>query len=364
MSQATGEIRRYPCTSCGARLEFAPGTSTLVCPYCGAAQQIAAATRTIVEHGYLEWASTRGKPVGHVAEHQFVCTSCGARTESDLTSLACSFCGAPMVADEAAGDLIQPEAVVPFGVDPKAARAAFLGWVTSRWFAPGALKRVAATESMHGTYLPYWTFDAVTDSDYRGQRGEHYWDTETYTTTDAEGRSRTETRQVMKTRWYPARGNVRVAFDDVLVPASVRLSHKIADRLGPWQLGSAVPYQPDYLSGFQTVRYESDPDEGLATAKEQMAGEIRQECRRDIGGDEQQVTSVSTSYSDVMFKLVLLPVWLATYIHSGQTFQVQVNANTGAVIGERPYSTMKIASAVLAALTAIGTAYVVYRLSR
>ena len=299
-----------------------------------------------------------------MAAHQFVCTSCGARTESNLTSLACSFCGAPMVADDAAGDLIQPEAIVPFGIDTKAARTAFVGWVTSRWFAPTALKKVAATESMHGTYLPYWTFDAVTDSDYTGQRGEHYWETETYTTTDSEGRSQTQTRQVMKTRWYPAWGSVHVVFDDVLVAASRLLPLDVSRKLGPWQLGSAVPYQPDYLSGFQTVRYESDPDEGLAAAKQEMDSGIRDACRQDIGGDEQQVHSVDTTYAELMFKLVLLPVWLATYLHAGRTYQVQVNANTGAVIGERPYSKLKIASAVLAALTALGTAYVVYRLSR
>ena len=45
---------------------------------------------------------------------------------------------------------------------------------------------------------------------------------------------------------------------------------------------------------------------------------------------------------------------LATYLHAGKTYQVQVNANTGAVIGERPYSRLKIASAVLAALTGPG----------
>lgn len=364
MSTPTGEIRRYPCTSCGARLEFAPGTTSLRCPYCGATQEIAGPDREIREHGYTQWLSTRGKPVGHIAEHQFVCTSCGARTESDLLSLACSFCGAPMVADHEAGDLIQPEAVLPFGVDTRGAREAFLGWVRSRWFAPNALKRVAAAESMHGTYLPFWTFDAVTDSDYTGARGEHYWDTETYTTTDSEGRTRTETRQVMKTRWWPTSGHVHVVFDDVLVPASARLPEGDQRKLGPWSLGSAVPYRADYLSGFQTVRYERDPDNGLAAAKREMDGEIRGACRRDIGGDEQQVHSVRTSYADVTFKLLLLPVWLATYIHAGRTFQVQVNANTGAVIGERPYSLWKITAAIAAALTAIAVGVTVYQLTR
>jgi LSD1 subclass zinc finger protein len=36
--------RYHPCTGCGAKLEFAPGTSSLKCPYCGAQNAIAEAS--------------------------------------------------------------------------------------------------------------------------------------------------------------------------------------------------------------------------------------------------------------------------------------------------------------------------------
>ena len=36
---------------------------------------------------------------------------------------------------------------------------------------------------MDGVYLPYWTFDSQTTTQYIGQRGEYYYDTETYTET-------------------------------------------------------------------------------------------------------------------------------------------------------------------------------------
>ena len=31
---------QFKCRQCGARLEFAPGTESLVCPYCGAKNEI------------------------------------------------------------------------------------------------------------------------------------------------------------------------------------------------------------------------------------------------------------------------------------------------------------------------------------
>ena len=43
-----------------------------------------------------------------------------------------------------------------------------------------------------------------------------------------------------------------------------------------------------------------------------------------------------------MFKHLLLPVWLLAYQYNGKAFQVMVNAATGEVQGERPWSWIKI----------------------
>ena len=46
------------------------------------------------------------------------------------------------------------------------------------------MKRLAAIDgSLNGVYVPYWTYDCETTTDYVGQRGEVYSTTETYTTT-------------------------------------------------------------------------------------------------------------------------------------------------------------------------------------
>ena len=85
-----------------------------------------------------------------------------------------------------------------------------------------------------------------------------------------------------------------------------------------------------------------------------MAPVIENDCERDIGGDVQRVHHVATSYSDVTYKLLLMPVWIATYLYGGKPFQVLVNARTAEVVGQRPWSAWKITFAVLAALLVIG----------
>jgi predicted RNA-binding Zn-ribbon protein involved in translation (DUF1610 family) len=341
-------MTEYPCEGCGARVEYAPGTTVLRCPYCGHEQQLAAADREVREHDIAELATLPRKPVTTLAAHTFTCQKCGAQTLSDAIADRCQFCGAPMVADVSSGEMIAPEAVLPFAVDRRAMREALGKWARSRWFAPGSLKKVTDAESTKGTYLPHWTFDAKTVSDYTGQRGEHYYETETYTEN-----GETRTRQVQRTAWYPASGTVARDFDDVLVTATDRVTRNHLEKLEPWPLSDAVPYQPDYLAGYQALRYDSEPEAGLDTAKARMADVIEDDCERDIGGDEQRVTSVDTRYFGVTYKLMLLPVWIACYLHAGRTFTVLVNGRTAEVIGQRPYSPMKIIFAVLAALAAL-----------
>jgi hypothetical protein len=222
--------------------------------------------------------------------------------------------------------------------------------VRSRRFAPNALRKVASTEAIAGTYVPHWTYDAHTETDYDGQRGDHYWVTETYTVSDGQGGTRTETRQVMKTRWSYAAGHVARDFDDVLVAGSTRVQPDRLEKAGPWQLASAVPFTPDYLAGYSALRYDVDPDAGYASARARMEEVVHDDCRRDIGGDEQRVAHMDVRYAAVMFKLLLLPLWIASYLYAGRTYQVFVNANTGEVLGERPYSKVKIAVTVLVGL--------------
>ena len=65
--------------------------------------------------------------------------------------------------------------MIPFQVDRGRAQEEFRKWVQGLWLAPGELKRYAQSDAaMTGTYLPFWTYDCRTASDYQGERGEDY----------------------------------------------------------------------------------------------------------------------------------------------------------------------------------------------
>jgi hypothetical protein len=341
--------RRFPCGACGANLEFSPGKSSLVCPYCGETAEVP--DRGGVESQDYLAALDRHAGDGEAVSLTVGCDGCGAITAlgENVTASRCAFCDAPLVAQRESRRSLRPRSLLPFAVERRDAEARFREWLAGRWFAPSDLSRRAAADGLDGVYLPAWTYDCETDSTYDGERGEHYYETETYTTTE-NGKQVTRTREVRKTRWYPASGRVQLSFDDLLVMASESLPRRLVDGLAPWDLHALVAYDDRYVSGFTAECYQVDLEAGFHRAQALMAPRIEDAVRRDIGGDEQRIHDVDTDYEDIAFKHLLLPAWISAYRYRGKVHRFVVNARTGAVQGERPYSVPKIVAFTLLVL--------------
>jgi DNA-directed RNA polymerase subunit RPC12/RpoP len=346
-------VQRFPCGQCGARLEFKPGTRSLVCRYCGHSNQVASEPDGNSPAGqpeeldYEAYAQLRDDVAEATQAQVFTCQSCNASVTKPghIAAGSCPYCASNIVATSVAKRVIKPNAVLPFAVPKDAAITAFRQWLASRWFAPNALKRQGKLDAgVRGVYVPYWTFDARTVTSYRGQRGDAYYVTV---------RSGNSTQRVRKIRWSSASGVVENNFDDILILAGNGLSNAEAERLTPWKLKDCVAYDDAYLAGYTAESYSVPLPQGFAQAKGVMAGVIEQSVRADIGGDEQRITQMSASYYDVTFKHVLLPVWITAYRYMNKVYHVLVNAQTAEVTGQRPYSVWKITGFVLLCIAAI-----------
>ena len=358
-----GEARKFPCEQCGADLEFHIGMQSLQCPACHHVKTFEIDDEAEVREQDLEamLAVQRDNRVAG-AEHEpgettreVRCNDCGATVvfEGTLTSSDCAYCGSPIQLEHAHtsdNNRIPVDAVLPFQVEQQQAATGLSEWVSSRWFAPNDFQQKGGQGKFAGVYLPFWTYDAMTFSRYRGERGENYTDTETYTDSDG----KTQTRTVIRTRWYSVSGHVQRFFDDELVCATEGVPHKIVDKLQPWQLNLCHPFTRQALAGFQARTYDIELAEGFGIARDRMDLQIEQDVRYDIGGDQQRVHNVDTRYDALTYKQLLLPLWLLSYRYKETIYQVVVNAQTGEVQGERPYSWIKITLAVVAAATLVG----------
>ncbi len=374
MSEAKPKQQQFPCAQCGASMEFRPSLEALVCPFCGHSEQpsksqaikTSATTlkttqeRTAIQERDYQTFATQNTQMAMLSSTalEVQCGSCQANItfEPPQTAGDCPFCGTSIVAEpHEAHPLMMPESLLPFRIGKKDCHASIQKWLGSRWFAPSSLKQLAQPEQLQGVYIPFWTYDAQTHSNYRGERGDHYTVTKTRTVTNSAGKQEQEEYEETRTRWRNASGQVSRFFDDVLVPGvSDSVKPERLQQLAPWPLEKLVPYQAKYFAGFKVQRYQVDVKQGLGLAKGIMDDQICQDVKRDIGGDEQRVHSANTAHSQITFKHILLPIWISAYQYGGQQFQVVVNAQTGEVLGDRPYSKTKIALAVLGGALLLG----------
>lgn len=347
------EEHRFPCHNCGADYRFDPGAGHLTCDHCGSTQPIDGAGPWDGAMQELDFRAAINDllPLQEIEETRVsTCPNCAAQVEFDpaVHAVECPFCATPVVADTGTHRHIKPKALLPFSLNEAAARDAMTQWLGTLWFAPNGLQDYARKgRPMQGIYVPYWTYDAQTQSTYRGEHGTVYHESHTVTRN-----GKRETVQVTKVRWRPASGRVARFFDDVLVLASRSLPKRFTDALEPWDLIALEPYRPEYLAGFRAEGYVVALDEGYHEARVQMDRAIQRDIKFDIGGDRQRIFSINTTVSDVTFKHILLPVWLAAYKYRGETYRFVVNGRTGRVQGERPWSAWKIGLAIAAGLIA------------
>ncbi len=306
---------RFTCRQCGAAMAYSVGEKNVSCQACGHHEPIAIAHKKVTENS-LDTAlrDIKLKPLS-APETEVVCMTCGASSTWEAYRLSdiCPYCQTPMAKLDTENNRFHIEAIIPFAVERKQALKQLSKWLKNRWFAPNVLKEMGGhSKQFEGVYVPHWTFDSLTETDYRGQRGEHYVVYERRTRI-VDGKTVTEEVPVTKTRWYPASGRVHVLFDDVLVLASMAMPKTIVNKLRPWQLEQAEPYNAQYLAGLKADYYQLDLDDAFQVAKLRMAGEIDSAIRYDIGGDVQHILSKNTHYQNSTYKLLMLPVWYSAF---------------------------------------------------
>lgn len=347
---------QFSCRNCGSAMSYQVGSEALSCQSCGYLEAIDDKGQSIEELPLdIALSNIHLKPL-EAPDTQVTCQHCGATSEWDIHSLSdlCPYCQTPIAKLDTENQRLHVEAIAPFSIEKSHAFAAFKKWLGNRWFAPNVLKEMSGhSKQFEGIYVPHWTFDSLTYTNYRGMRGVYYTEY-VRQTRRVNGKMQTVEVPVTRTRWFPTAGQVRLMFDDVLVLASMLIPKTIVNRLRPWRLESAVPYTPEYLAGLKSKYYQLDLGQAFQVAQQRMATDIDLAIRSDIGGDTQRIQAKDTRYQNSTYKLILLPVWYSAFEYKGKTYQTVINGQTGKVAGQYPKSPVKIAAAVVVGLIVLG----------
>ena len=293
-------LSKFPCPACGAQAEWNPGKEKLVCPFCGTESpyRIDRVTGQIQELDLVK--TLRELPDdqrGWQAEKRSVqCQSCRAVMVFDATRVGqnCEFCGSPALVDyQEIKAPIRPQSLLPFKVAQGQVREQIRRWYASKWLAPGKLKSRALVDTVHGIYLPYWTFDAHVVCPWRAEAGHYYYTTESY----RDNQGRTQTRQVQHVRWENAVGTVTHFFDDEPVPGTQGVRHDLLRKIEPFPTPDLVPYDAAMLSGFVVEHYQIVLLDAAERSIQQMRSALEDALRP---GDPRRYVSQPGDLTDLL----------------------------------------------------------------
>jgi DNA-directed RNA polymerase subunit RPC12/RpoP len=357
-----------PCAACGTPVE----PLDKFCPACGMVNPDYPQPQVIgtgppaervgvpsVDYGTAtvpEATSARGAS-GPLSKH-FKCQQCGAEvaTDPDQRSYVCPFCDSTYVMEFSPDQTGRqpPEFVIGFAVTPEQAQEAFRRWLRQNsWFRPGDLAVASVADKLKGIYLPFWSFTMLAQSQWQAQIGEHWYRTETYTTTDAKGNVQTHTRQVQETEWWPLAGQHHQYYSGYLVSGSKGLAQDQSLRIQPFNLPALKRYEPYFLAGWLAEEYSVARDEALVICQEEFQREEQSQVATFLPGDTHSDLSVRSEFRDVSSDLCLLPIYILSYRYKDRVFRFLLNGQTGKVAGDKPLSGKRIAAAVAVALTVV-----------
>lgn len=341
----------FKCPSCGEDMQLDASTRTLHCNFCSRKEETYTADEEIAGFNFDSAVNDPGLNDWGVQAKTVNCGKCNCRLVVSEDGFSfCGLCGSENItpSDEPPG--IRPDYLVPFKIDVQKALSTLNGWIRKRIFAPGSLKKEYNNLKIRGIYIPYWSFDSTTQSVYMGQAGDKYTDSETSTST-VQGKTETKSKKVRKIRWRFVSGSYDRKFADVIYNDTC-MNGKVLEKLEPFKLNELMKYEPRLIQGFAVEHCAAGLKSVWERARDYMRKTIQHQVLSTIkrGSDIVGKTNISTKYTDIKFKLLLLPVWASSYVFRKKTYNLYMNAQTGELIGKSPKSFWKIALTVLIAV--------------
>ncbi|MCL2398118.1 MAG: hypothetical protein FWC91_00055 [Defluviitaleaceae bacterium] len=327
----------YKCPNCDGAINFDSEIQQMKCPFCDSAfdvESLKAYDDVLLKEQEakqeeIEWSSHEDSKWQEGEEESmnvFACNSCAGEIIVDATTAAtsCPFCGSPVVMKGKLSGSARPDLIIPFKLDKKAAQESLSKHLTGKRLLPGTFKSSKKLEEIKGVYVPFWLFDAEVDASMR------YKATTIRSWSDAQY-NYTETKFFNVVR----KGNM--AFDDVPVDASAKMSNDLMESIEPFDAKAAVPFQTAFLSGFLADKFDFCAEHCIERANRRIKKSTEVAFSRTVTG----YVSVSPEHRDIHLrkstvKYALLPVWVLNAKWQDKNYIFAMNGQTGKFVGDLP----------------------------
>ena len=327
-------LLEYKCPACGGALNFDSSLQKMKCPYCDTEFEVAA-LRELDEVLKQEQPSDftwQAQPDSQWSEEEtenlrtYICRSCGGEILGDenMAATNCPYCDNPVVmAGRFTGEL-RPDVVIPFKLDKAQAKAALARHLQKKPLLPKMFRSQNRIESIQGVYVPFWLFDTEVAANIRYKATRvHHWSDSNYTYT--------------RTSYYSLLRSGQIAYDNVPVDGSSKMSNDLMESIEPFDLSQGVDFQTAYLAGYLADKFDVTADDCKMRANERIRT-----------GTEEAFAATTAGYATVFpestnirlhggkARYALLPVWMLTTRYQNKLYTFAMNGQTGKMVGNLP----------------------------
>lgn len=336
--EAHKTVLNFHCPNCTATTAFSTDDGGLTCSNCGyhdvpntdevgrGAEEFEFTVESL-ERAVHGWGEER---------KELVCDNCASHVTLALSDLThnCPFCGSNKVMQmKAVQDVLRPRFVVPFVTTTEQCRQISTQWLQESWLLPEGLTRLGRSSDFVPIYVPAWTFDACAFA---------VWEAElAYKETGWDGKT--------QTKWKKRDGEVQLRFDDVVVFGTNKIDATLLQQLRTVDLEKLVTYQPELLAGIQAQAYDVPLEEAFKDARHRMRNRTKQRCKEQITRRHRNFR-MELDFQDESWRYLLLPLYIAAYQYGDASYQVIINGQTGAIVGQRPVAWRRVRNWILTLL--------------
>ncbi|MBQ7452902.1 MAG: hypothetical protein IJS68_01395 [Clostridia bacterium] len=316
------------CSGCGGDCRFDTESGELKCKYCGSLKHF---EKEMAQNVKMQLSSAPNLTSGEAQERFKYCQTCKTASIVENKTTSCPSCGANNLVDGSKISHI-PNGIIPFSINEEKAKECLRLWLKKRKFAPLALKKLAKTQEMTGFYVPAFVFDMDAKTHYSGVGINKYKTSDGHYSSRRYSFSDTRTD---KYRDYLLSGN-----------SNVMQGYELR-QIGDYNYDKLNVYSSEYLYGFIAADVIAQPKSAFDTESKQIEDGIRRQVKNSLGYDEYSFFSCDTTFENVRYNYVYLPVWANIYDYKGKQYKGFINGQTGKVSAKYPKSFWKILLLIL-----------------
>lgn len=353
-------MAKYACKQCGAELFFDPKVGKLHCEYCDSIfdpsefdftpeqdQEKAAAKDRTIDQNHTEEEIAAAKARG-MSEAQaeaaadgsqstddsqgdlvmYSCPNCGAEiiTAKETAVTTCVYCNKAITLEGNLAGVFKPDFVLPFVKTKEDVEAAYYKLCKSSILTPPRFLNKDNIKKIKGMYIPFWLYSFRGDSHLR-VRAENV---RTWVQGDMEY---TETSR------YSIQEDLRADFSKIPVDALKKMDNDMMDSIEPFDMSSLQPFNPAYLAGFYTQRWDDSALDNESRAKSRArTSMLREGVRRAGSYTHTSIESESYEWSDSVTQSAMIPIWMMYTEYKGKNYIFGMNGQTGKLMGKIPKS--------------------------